>query len=243
MAGRRCVTLVALSAALMLVAPSGLAWAHPGKGHGHAKAHHSHVHKHHGRIHQHDAHGRDSRQGPDNQPAVFSPTDTRSSGKPSKASARHSRQHTDQGNGRSSHTDLASHPGEARGLHKHADPVNRRVGGPQPRYFPPPATGPGATTTTSGGGGGEQTISTPTRPQPVRHQSSSPSRPRTGNGVQYVAPPPSVTGHPATTPPLTTLAQLLPRANTMRFTVLPILIISVLALGVCGLIGLARHRA
>jgi hypothetical protein len=29
----------------------------------------------------------------------------------------------------------------------------------------------------------------------------------------------------------------------VRFTALPILIISVLALGVCALIGLARHRA
>jgi hypothetical protein len=29
----------------------------------------------------------------------------------------------------------------------------------------------------------------------------------------------------------------------MRFTVLPILIISILAVGVCGLVGLARHRA
>jgi hypothetical protein len=37
------------------------------------------------------------------------------------------------------------------------------------------------------------------------------------------------------------LARVLLHSNPVRFTVLPIVIISVLAL--CGLIGLARHRA
>jgi hypothetical protein len=39
------------------------------------------------------------------------------------------------------------------------------------------------------------------------------------------------------------LARVLLHSNPVRFTVLPIVIISVLALSVCGLIGLARHRA
>jgi hypothetical protein len=37
------------------------------------------------------------------------------------------------------------------------------------------------------------------------------------------------------------VAELMP--HSIRFTALPILVISLLALGVCGLVGLARHRA
>ena len=239
MAGRRGITVVALAAAVMLLAPSGWAWAHPGKSHGHAKVHHSHVHKSaHARGHHHG-----SQDDTVNQPTVFSPTNAQSSGKPGKASTRH---HTDHGNGRSSHTDLASHPGEAKGLVKHADRVSRRVNQPQPGFTPPPPTPPTTPTTTPpndyvAGPGGTSYL--PTRHQPVGHRSGSPSRPQTGNSGQHVAVPPPVTG-PQTSPKTPkTLAQVLLRSNTMQFSALPLLIISVLALCVAGLVKLARLRA
>jgi hypothetical protein len=39
------------------------------------------------------------------------------------------------------------------------------------------------------------------------------------------------------------LAQLLPHAKELRFTAIPLLIVLALALGIGGLIRLARHRA
>jgi hypothetical protein len=223
----------------MLLAPTGWAFAHPGHGHGHAKVHHRHAQQH--KWHGNHGHGHPdgSRDDGDNQPAVSGQTDA--SGTPNKASVRNAGHHG-RGYGHADRAALASHPGRALGLFKHASGpiphvVHRHHSSP-PTLRPPPSTAPPSTPV---GNAPDQ----PARHQPVRHHpappTGQPGQPQTGPGGQQhtTQPPPVGKHHDAPS----TLAQLLLRSNTERFTALPLLIVSVLALCVGGLVHLARHRA
>lgn len=225
MVGRRIVTLTGLTGlagVLVLVASTGTSWAHPGNGHRHAYGHTNAA------AHGHKSHGHQTNgtllppTGPDTtQPpvtnAVRSTSETSGHG--------HAWGHA--------HAGLASHPGKALGLYKHADQSGNPVG-QQHNSAPPPTTSTGA---------GEPPTSTVNFQQPAQ-------QPPTTEPGDHSGPPPSTgppTQPPTKQPPIAkgpaALAQVWLHSNPVRFTALPLVIISVMALGVCGLIGLARHRA
>lgn len=239
MASRRFLTLVGLAAALVLIGPAATSWAHPGMHHGHAHAHgKAHVaHGHNG--HGHHAHGQGHHVGHSGGNHALSPNSA-GTVRPASATSYHS---TSKAKGRGhaygrTHNDLASHPGKSRGLFKHADQPSTRVNHPQHSSPPPVSTS---------GGGGDLPIPTFNPQQPANgsnHPPASPSTPHNGN---HAGSPPSTGPPPAQPPPAAkrpaALAQILFHSNAAPFTVLPIVVISVLLLGVGGLIGLARHRA
>jgi hypothetical protein len=244
MAGRRCLTLLGLAAALLLMAPTETSWAHPGKSRGHAKAHASvHAHKTHANVHKTRAHYHRAQQrgGPAhssaNDPNSTKPASVPTYGKTSKTSAQ----------GRAwgrTHAELDKHPGKARGLFKHTDPPGAPAG--QQHNSPPPVPPVPPVPRVFTGGGGEPGMPTPPSHQPVQQEpSTTPANAgnsQNGNrsGSPSTVPP---TGRPPIDDQPAALSQVLIHSNPIRFTPLPIIVISVLALGVCGLIGLARHRA
>lgn len=220
MTGRRILTVVGMAAALVMIASTGTSWAHPGHGHRHV----------HGQIHVKACEQRVHATCSSTPAARAARTTTTRNATTAEPSYRKANQ---RGNafGRT-HTDLASHPGKALGLFKHADRPPTRTH--QPQKSPP--SGPT-------GSGGEP-VSTPTLQQPTQPGST------TATGNQSTPPPasgPPPSAPPSEQPPIARgpagLAQVLVHSNPARFTALPIVVVSVLALGVCCLIGLARHRA
>jgi hypothetical protein len=198
---------------------------HHAAGH-HPARHQAHQHQH--TRHEHGRHGssgkRDGTLQPASQPAVRTASNSNGRG--------HAYGRT--------HDDLASHPGRALGLLKHADQPVIPVTGPPQQSSPPPAPT---------GGGGVPPITTSFNPQPAPQgaapNTATPNTPHSGNHggspPTTGSPPPSTQQPPPKQQHHTFLARLI--SKPMRFTVLPILIISILAVGVCGLVGLARHRA
>ena len=226
MVGHRFLTLTALAAALVLVTSTGTSWAHPGNGHRHT---HGHAHA---KAHGHKSHGQHA-DGP------LSPVDGPDAMQPSTATSADASYGDASGQGHAygrTHSDLASHPGKALGLYKHGETPD--VTTHQPHTSRPPFSS----------GGGEPQTSPAGQPQSTQHDPTT-------NPGDLSGPPPS-TGPPnqppVHQPPIhqpptvkdpAALAQVLLHSNPVRFTALPIVIISVMALGICGLIGLARHRA
>ena len=213
MASHRFLTIAGLAAAFFLIATTGTSFAHPGNGHRHAHS------TRHAQATPHGTH-----------PARHGSIDAWN---PSSSSRPIDMSGGGHAFGRT-HADLASHPGKALGLFKHTQRPPLR--NPQPSNPPPP----GPT-----GGGGEPGSPTPTGQLPAPHSTPTP----TPN--EHTGPPPA-TGPPISQPPSqqppvaedpTGLGQVLAHSNPSPFTVLPIVVVSMLALGVCGLIGLARHRA
>jgi hypothetical protein len=225
MAGRRFLSLTALAAALVLLASTGTCWAHPGSGTRHAYGHH-HVKTH--------AHGADRSGSTTNTSDVVrragSDTNTATA---YRAATRH-----DHADGKA-HRNLASHPGKALGLFKHADRLGKRTG---QQHIPSPVIRTG-----SRGEPQLPSVAQAVQPQPTHNPASRQPTPDGNHNVAPPTSPPPSTSPPTQRPPAdqdpASLAQVLLHSNPMRFTALPILVISVLALGVCGLIGLARHRA
>ena len=226
MAARRSLTVVGLAAALMLITPFGTAWAHPGKGHAYGHNHrHAQVHK------QHPAHQHGRGDGSGNEPAAFGPS---TSGPSSNgASARFAHHHT--GSGRSAHTDLAGHPGKARGLFKHTERPGMRTG---QQHDSQPPTKPTVNL-------GEPPAWTPPVANPVQQPTTPPTKPGTTQHDGDHSGSPSPTSRPPAhkAPRPAAVAQGFWHSGVTRFTPLPLIIVSALAAGVCGLIVLARHRA
>jgi hypothetical protein len=229
MTGRRFLTIVGIAAALVLIASTGTSWAHPGRGHDHGQAH---GHRH---AHVTPDKGHATKHGAVDQTAHTSNSSVNDTSRPASLSSYRPRIDI---NGRGhaygrTHTDLASHPGKALGLLKHTDQPPLR--NHQPQQSPPPATPTDA---------GE-----PVPPPPGVQQPAQPG-PTTAPGHQNGSPPangPPVSEPPTTQPPVerdpSGVAQVLLHSNPAAFTALPIAIVAVLAIGVCALIGLARHRA
>ena len=245
MAGRRCLALLAFAAVLLLIGSTGTSWAHPGNGKGHRhsgtehRQGHTQLHVPHGNaglhLNPHVRRAHHSTAGTEshgNQPASAPSVRTRS--------APHGHAY-----GRT-HSDLGNHPGRALGLFKHAP----RPGG---------GGGPNGTPTPTGGGGSPV-------PPPAGHQGQPPVQPvpqgptpnpaPSGSGPGSSSPVPSPSGSQSEPPPPAPTPSEQPRppwqgnadryfghSGDMRFTALPIIVISALAIGVCGLIALARHRA
>jgi hypothetical protein len=215
MSGRRCLTLVALVAALFLIAPIESAAAQPGKHLGHAKGHGGH---------SAGVHERHSTSGPGLEPSYRGAT---GAGANSHVAA------GVRGVGTDAHHRKArgyfkhpSHHGKAKGLFTHTDRPGKPVG-------QHPDTPPVVVTAVD-----EPYVAPPTH-HSSRHQPSAPT-PRVHHHDGGPGTPPS---EGPNVPPDRDVAQLLQHTKALTFAVLPIAIISILALGVCGLIGLARYRA
>lgn len=219
MAGRRFFTLTAMAAALVLITSVGTSWAQPGDGHRHPKRH-AQVKAHGHSVQSNGAMTESARSANTTTtwPTTTTDTSDRTTNQRGHAFGR-------------THVDLASHPGKALGLFKHAPQPPTQT--PQPANSPP--SGP------TGGGGEPVPTSAPQPPtQPA---------PTTANG-NHSAPPPATepptvppTGQPTIPRDSAGLAQVLLHSNPAEFTALPIVVVAVLALAVCGLIGLARLRA
>lgn len=223
MVGRRFITVTALAGALVLIASTGTSWAHPGTGHGRAYGHtYTDVHGHKG-----DGQLSDGPISSVDDPSTVQHTSATSDATTSDANGQgHANGHT--------HSNLAAHPGKALGLYKHADTQGTRSG--QRHNSPPPATT----------GGGQQAPTGAYQQPTYQGQAAKPGNTSDGDSGPPTSTPPTSTPpteQPPTTKDPAALAQVLLHSNPTRFTALPMIIISMMALGICGLIGIARHRA